>query len=71
MTEDALPGGWGETLDDLATRRAAARAMGARGVKVEDDAGVEAALRQALVADRPTVIRLAMDRRWEGVDSRP
>ena len=26
MTE--LPGGWGPTLDDLAARRAAARAMG-------------------------------------------
>jgi acetolactate synthase-1/2/3 large subunit len=50
---------------------AVARAMGARGVKVEDDASVEAALRQALVADRPTVVHLAVDRRWEGVDSRP
>jgi acetolactate synthase I/II/III large subunit len=50
---------------------AAARSMGARGVKVDDDAGVEAALRQALVADRPTVVHLAVDRRWEGVDSRP
>jgi acetolactate synthase-1/2/3 large subunit len=50
---------------------AAARALGARGVRVEDDASFEPALRQALVADRPTVIHLVVDRRWEGVDSRP
>ena len=50
---------------------AAARAMGARGVRVEDDAAFEPALRQALVSDRPTVIHLIVDRRWEGVDSRP
>ena len=28
VTDDALPGGWGETLGDLATRRTEARAMG-------------------------------------------
>ena len=50
---------------------AAARALGARGVRVEDDAAFEPALRQALVADRPTVIHLVVDPRWEGVDSRP
>jgi acetolactate synthase I/II/III large subunit len=50
---------------------AAARALGARGVRIEDDHGFEAALRQALVADRPTLIHLVMDRAWEGVDSRP
>jgi acetolactate synthase I/II/III large subunit len=50
---------------------AAARALGARGVRVEDDAAFEPALRQALVADRPTVIHLVVDRRWEGVDSTP
>jgi acetolactate synthase-1/2/3 large subunit len=50
---------------------AAARALGARGVRVDDDASFEPALRQALIADRPTVIHLAMDRRWENVDSRP
>jgi acetolactate synthase I/II/III large subunit len=50
---------------------AAARALGARGVRVEDDAVFEPALRQALVGDRPTVIHLVVDRRWEGVDSRP
>jgi acetolactate synthase-1/2/3 large subunit len=50
---------------------AAGRALGARGVRVEDDAGFEPALRQALVSDRPTVIHLILDRRWEGVESRP
>jgi acetolactate synthase I/II/III large subunit len=50
---------------------AAGRALGARGVRVEDDATFEPALRQALVSDRPTVIHLLVDRRWEGVDSRP
>ena len=50
---------------------AAGRALGARGVRVEDDTAFEPALRQALVADRPTVIQLMVDRRWEGVESRP
>jgi acetolactate synthase-1/2/3 large subunit len=50
---------------------AAARALGARGVRVDTDAGVESAIRQALVADRPTVIQLAVDRRWTGVDATP
>jgi acetolactate synthase-1/2/3 large subunit len=50
---------------------AAAKALGARGVRVEDDAAFEPALRQALVADRPTLLHLVVDRRWEGVDSRP
>ncbi|MBI2776053.1 MAG: hypothetical protein HYX57_02125 [Chloroflexi bacterium] len=50
---------------------AAARALGARGVRVDSDTGVESALRQALVSDRPTVIQLAMDRRWTSVDATP
>jgi acetolactate synthase-1/2/3 large subunit len=50
---------------------AAGRALGARGVRVEEDAAFEPALRQALVSDRPTVIHLVVDRRWEGVESRP
>lgn len=50
---------------------AAARALGARGVRVDTDSAVEAALRQALVADLPTVIQLAVDRRWTGVDATP
>jgi acetolactate synthase-1/2/3 large subunit len=51
---------------------AIARACGARGVRVESDAGFESALRQALAtADRPTVIQLALDRRWVSVDDHP
>jgi acetolactate synthase-1/2/3 large subunit len=49
----------------------AARALGARGTRVEDDAAFEPALRQALVSDRPTLIHLVLDRRWEGPDSTP
>jgi acetolactate synthase-1/2/3 large subunit len=70
--QDRRPGANGVATDlgpiDFA---AAARALGARGVRVEDDAGFEPALRQALVADRPSVLHLVVDRRWEGVDSRP
>ncbi len=47
---------------------AVARACGARGTKVENDAALEPALRQALAADRPTVIHLALDRRWVSPD---
>ena len=70
--QDRRPGAQGVATDlgpiDFA---AAARALGARGVRVEDDASFEPALRQALVADRPSVLHLVVDRRWEGVDSRP
>ena len=47
---------------------AAARACGARGVRVETDAGFEPALRTALAASGPTVIHLVLDRRWVSVD---
>jgi len=47
---------------------AIARACGARGVRVDTDDAFEPALRQALAADRPTVIQLALDRRWVSVD---
>jgi acetolactate synthase-1/2/3 large subunit len=47
---------------------AIAEAMGARGVRVATDASFEPALRQALVADRPTVIHLSLDRRWVSPD---
>ncbi len=47
---------------------AVARACGARGLRVDDDAGFEPALRQALANDRPTVVQLALDRRWVSVD---
>ena len=43
---------------------AAARACGARGVRVDTDAAFEPALRTALAASGPTVIQLALDRRW-------
>ena len=47
---------------------AVARACGAHGIRVDEDAGFEPALRQALANDRPTVIQLALDRRWVSVD---
>ena len=50
---------------------AVARGFGARGVRVDGDAAFEPALRQALVADRSTLIQLVVDRAWESVDSRP
>ena len=50
---------------------AIARACGARGVRVEHDADFEPALRAALVADRATVIQLALDRAWRSIDQPP
>ncbi len=50
---------------------AVARACGARGVRVESDDAFEPALRQALASDRPSVLQLALDRRWVSVDQRP
>ena len=50
---------------------AIARACGARGVRVERDDDFEPALRAALVADRATVIQLALDRAWLSIDDRP
>jgi acetolactate synthase-1/2/3 large subunit len=47
---------------------AIARACGARGVRVDKDADFEAALRQALAVDRPTVIQVALDRAWVSPD---
>ncbi len=47
------------------------RACGTRGVRVERDADFEPALRAALVADRATVIQLALDRAWLSIDQRP
>jgi acetolactate synthase-1/2/3 large subunit len=47
---------------------AIARACGARGIRVDTDDAFEPALRQALAADRPTVVQLALDRRWVSVD---
>ncbi|HEY8635971.1 MAG TPA: thiamine pyrophosphate-dependent enzyme [Candidatus Limnocylindrales bacterium] len=50
---------------------AIARACGARGVRVERDDDFEPALRAALVADRATVIQLALDRAWVSIDQLP
>ena len=50
---------------------AVARGFGAYGVRVDHDDAFLPALGQALIADRPTVLHLVMDRRWTGVDSRP
>ncbi len=50
---------------------AAARACGARGVRVESNAAFEPALRTALAATTPTVIHLVVDRRWTSVDADP
>jgi acetolactate synthase-1/2/3 large subunit len=50
---------------------AIARACGARGARVESDAALEPALRQALAADRPTVLQLVLDRRWVSPDLTP
>jgi acetolactate synthase I/II/III large subunit len=47
---------------------AAARACGARGVRVETDAAFEPALRTALAASGTTVIQVALDRGWVSVD---
>jgi acetolactate synthase-1/2/3 large subunit len=47
---------------------AVARGLGARGVRVDRDADVEAAIRQALAEERSTVIQLALDRAWVSVD---
>ena len=50
---------------------AVAEGFGARGIRVEDDAGFEPALREALASDRPTVVQLALDPAWVSVDDRP
>jgi acetolactate synthase-1/2/3 large subunit len=47
---------------------AVARGLGARGTRVERDADLEPALRQALAEDRPSLIQLQLDRGWVSVD---
>jgi acetolactate synthase-1/2/3 large subunit len=47
---------------------AVAEGLGARGVRVEDDEGFDDVLRDALAADRPTVIHLPLDPAWVSVD---
>ncbi len=50
---------------------AIARACGARGIRIDTDAAFEPALRAALVADRPTVLQLTVDRAWLSIDQTP
>jgi acetolactate synthase-1/2/3 large subunit len=50
---------------------AVARACGALGVRVEEDAAFEPALREALAADRATVIQCRLDRRWVSPEDPP
>ena len=50
---------------------AVARACGAKGARVERDEEFEPALRAALVADRATVIQVALDRAWLSIDQPP
>ena len=63
--QDRRGTGAGESTDlgpvDFA---AAAVALGARGVRVDDDAAFEPALTAALAAGVTTVIQLPLDRRW-------
>ncbi len=46
---------------------AIARGLGANGIRVDDDRMFEAALTDALAAETPTVIQVAIDRRWKAV----
>jgi acetolactate synthase-1/2/3 large subunit len=50
---------------------AVARACGAQGIAVDDDAAFEPALRRALAADGPSVIHVALDRAWVSPDQPP
>ena len=46
---------------------AIAEGLGARGVRVDDDAAFGPALQEALAAEALTVIQVALDRRWKSV----
>lgn len=50
---------------------AVGRALGGRGVRIETDDEFGPALRDALAADRPTVLHLVVDRRWVSVNDHP
>ena len=69
MWQDRRGTGVGVATDlgpiDFAT---VARGLGARGVRVDRDAELEPALRQALAEERSTIIQLALDRAWVSVD---
>jgi acetolactate synthase-1/2/3 large subunit len=47
---------------------AVARGLGAHGYRPSTETELETVLRAALVSDHPTVIQLALDRRWVSVD---
>jgi acetolactate synthase-1/2/3 large subunit len=47
---------------------AIARGLGAHGSRPSTEAELESALRIALLSDRPSVIQVALDRRWVSVD---
>jgi thiamine pyrophosphate-dependent acetolactate synthase large subunit-like protein len=47
---------------------AVAKACGAGGIRVETDAAFEAALRQALAAEGPTLIHLVVDPSWGTIE---
>jgi acetolactate synthase-1/2/3 large subunit len=50
---------------------AVARAAGALGFSVDDDAQVGPAIAEALASGRPAVVHLQVDRSWVSVDHRP
>jgi acetolactate synthase I/II/III large subunit len=50
---------------------AVARGLGAVGVRVDTNDDFDTAFGAALVADRPTLIQVALDRRWVSVDANP
>ena len=64
----------GDTATTIATDlgpmdfAAIARACGARGIRVDTNAAFEAAVRQALANDKPTVIQVSLDRGWVSPD---
>lgn len=72
MHQDERPGSRAVATDlgpiDFA---AIGRALGGRGVRIETDAQFEPALREALGADRPTVLHCLVDRRWVSVNEHP
>lgn len=72
MHQDERPGSRSVATDlgpvDFA---AIGRALGGRGVRIETDAELEPALREALGSDRPTVLHCIVDRRWVSVNEHP
>jgi acetolactate synthase-1/2/3 large subunit len=50
---------------------AIARAQGALGFTIDEDAGFEPALREAIAARRVAVLHVAVDRAWRSVDENP